>query len=596
MKPKYRHLIDWICIILATFVVSLVVLLPTFDLHLSGDDYQSFWRYKEYYKGIIPGDWNDAKILLTDYGPQDLSMSFIQRHFGYAPQNYYIASYILRLLAAFSFLPVVYYFTKSKAAAFLSCLFFSITITGLESTDWVFNMPVYIAITFLNLFLFTYFKSRDNVNIKTILESGLLFLGTILAMPIRMLFLPGVLILSEVYWILINRNINTVVLATLRIAMFLTIIFVIFSSGNIGNSLTGYGGQTDTNALTKVSQYFSGATKAIENKDYQILLYPIAQVGTIIFPNTIIFPTRDLVDNKTTITLFIIPSIILLVIGLRILKTSFPKFNEIQTQKVTMVSIVWALVSFYIFKMNIEYPLNTSHFMPMIIGGYFIITIIFFVWTYKSDVRLIYFYLLPIVITCFSFAQYWLRDSHIIQVSNGRYLIIPAVGTALFIGALVGLAKRKTPIIFLVTILLLVHMYASHKYVSHLSTVRGISVTSEIRDTIPNVFTKDKLDNPIVFYFEPRNSEILHHSLLFGFPVIMATQYDFMNIFNIVYTDNWAEVVSAYIDGEGVRRFGAKVEPVALENIYSYRLDGITLIETTDQTRSRLNELLQNSQ
>jgi len=193
-------------------------------------------------------------------------------------------------------------------------------------------------------------------------------------------------------------------------------------------------------------------------------------------------------------------------------------------------------------------------------------------------------------------AQYWLRDSHIIQVSNGRYLIIPAVGTALFIGALVGLAKRKTPIIFLVTILLLVHMYASHKYVSHLSTVRGISVTSEIRDTIPNVFTKDKLDNPIVFYFEPRNSEILHHSLLFGFPVIMATQYDFMNIFNIVYTDNWAEVVSAYIDGEGVRRFGAKVEPVALENIYSYRLDGITLIETTDQTRSRLNELLQNSQ
>jgi hypothetical protein len=591
MNFKKGILVKWLSIIFSIFTISFVVLFPTFNLHLSGDDYQSFWRYKEYYNGMIPGEWNDAKILLTDYGPQDLSMSFIQRHFGYEPRNYYIASYILRLLAAFSFLPVVYYFTKSNAAAFLSSLFFSITITGLESTDWVFNMPVYIAIAFLNLFLYTYFKSIARQDIKIILLSGFLFAGTILAMPIRMLFMPGVLIFSEMYWILVNRNKSTIIWSSTRIIMFLTIIFVIFSSGNIGNSLTGYGGQTDTSSITKIEQYFSGVRKAIANEQYRILLYPIGQLGTIIFPNNILLPTRENISNTKTVIYFLIPSIIALIVGLKILKTSYTSLTQKYIDKIALLSIVWAVICFYMFKVYAEYPLQSSHFVPMLIGGYFIIALIMILISHKANSKFLYFILLPVAIVFLSFAQYWLRDSHMIQATNGRYLIIPAVGTALLVGSIVGFAKRKSPIVFLISILILVHMYASHKYVKHLSIVRDREVTTLIRNSIPNVFTREKLENPIVFYFEPRNSEILHHALLFGFPVIMATQYEFMNIFNIVYTDNWAEVVSAYIDGEGVRRFGARVEPVALENIYSYKLDGLKLVDVSDEIRVRLQNI-----
>jgi len=135
-------------------------------------------------------------------------------------------------------------------------------------------------------------------------------------------------------------------------------------------------------------------------------------------------------------------------------------------------------------------------------------------------------------------------------------------------------------------------MLSSFYYLNHLSKVREVKNTDNIRSAIPNIFTQEKLKNSILFYFEPQGSEVLHHSLLFGFPVIMSIQYDFLTNVNLIYTDDWSEVVSAHQTGEGTRRFNPlKIEPVKLDNIYSYELFGFDLSETTEETRSKLKDM-----
>jgi hypothetical protein len=581
----------WIPRLFAILFLSLLVLRPSFNLHLSGDDYQSFWRYREYYTGMIQGNWDDKKIFLTDYGPQDIAMSLIKQQFGYNPQSYYIVSYILRFIASLSFIPLIYSISKNRNAALMSALFFSITLTGLESTDWVFNMPSYLAIAILNIFLLVLLKSREKNNLGLILLSGILFAFTIIIMPIRMLFLPGIVVLIELYWLVIKRDKKELITAVFRITMYALIMYVIFSIGNIGNSLVGYGGQETGSTLTKISAYFSGLTNQLSHGQYQMLLYPVGQIGTIIFPNTIVFPTRELIGNLRTFLLFVIPSLFIVYVSLSFLRQSFPEITKKLQRRTFIVSAIWALLSFYLFKIYITYPLQTSFFVPILVGGYIVATLGMLIWTYKKNSQFIFYLLLPITITMFSFAQYWLRDPQIIQPTFGRYLIIPAAGLTLLLGIIMSLAKDKTYIYLLVIALLATHMYASHKYLKHLAVVRDIRMTENIRRTIPNVFTEEKLDKPMVFYFEPKDSEISHHSLLFGFPVIMATQYQFMNIFNIAYTDDWKEVVAAYQTAEGLKRFGTKQEKVQIDNVYSYRLDGTKLLDTTEETRSKLEQL-----
>ena len=68
--------------------------------------------------------------------------------------------------------------------------------------------------------------------------------------------------------------------------------------------------------------------------------------------------------------------------------------------------------------------------------------------------------------------------------------------------------------------------------------------------------------------------------------------YDFDSPWNVAYTENWIEVVNSYLDGSGLTRFGTiNIEPVKLENIYSFKLEYGILHNTTESTRQKLIEI-----
>ncbi|MBI2599484.1 hypothetical protein HYW43_01020 [Candidatus Daviesbacteria bacterium] len=171
---------------ITVILVSLFTLYKTFSLGLFGDDWLAFFRYFQHLGPESPGQWNLLRYYLTPYGAQDILMGIMQQIFGFESSRYYQLSYLFRMLAAFSFYPLVFYLTKSRIASFFAVLFFSITVIGFDTTNWVFNMPSYITIALFNLFLFYFLKARTEKPLPVLAIAGILYYFAYVTTPIRM--------------------------------------------------------------------------------------------------------------------------------------------------------------------------------------------------------------------------------------------------------------------------------------------------------------------------------------------------------------------------------------------------------------------------
>jgi|Napbiome12C3dose_1001474.scaffolds.fasta_scaffold00008_55 hypothetical protein len=205
------------------FLLSLILFYPSFSLALFGDDWLTLWRYFTNLGANASSQWNHLSYFFTSYGPQDILMGLLHKVYGYNSGYYYLTSYLLRTLAALSLFPLLYYLTKNKLATFFSIGFFLITPIGIETTNWVFNMPSYIAIIFLNIFLYYFFISRLHPNKLVI--AGIFFFLTIISQPIRMHGLLPTILALELFWILQNRKQTILKLVAFRSLIF-TLIFI----------------------------------------------------------------------------------------------------------------------------------------------------------------------------------------------------------------------------------------------------------------------------------------------------------------------------------------------------------------------------------
>src|SRR5436190_13661716 len=80
-------------------LISLIVLSPSFNLALVGDDYLGLYRYQATIQSF---NNNIIRYFFTDYGPQDLITILIHNFVGFNARYYYFIAYILRILAALS--------------------------------------------------------------------------------------------------------------------------------------------------------------------------------------------------------------------------------------------------------------------------------------------------------------------------------------------------------------------------------------------------------------------------------------------------------------------------------------------------------------
>lgn len=590
--------------VLPIILLALLVLWPSFNLHLTGDDYLGLWRYHYYLDGYttIPHDWmgvktnwNNINYFLTDYGPQDTFTVIIHQLFGFQPQYYYLFSFLLRILAACSFFPLVYLLTKNKIAAYCTSLFFAVTTSGLQTTDWSFNMPSYLAIACMNTFFFVYIKSKLEKSKLFFILSLLLLYISVIAQPIRMTFLPLCATLLEIYFFIRNKkSIRSTFGSLFTIILFIGILLFIYLTGFVGNSIgagetfyyrTHIGWKVLTSNLSYLSPFLShGQT--------QVLAYPFGMLGSLIFPTNIIPANYEILTPFKAIVKLLLPLFILFVL----LCIAFWKKKHFWNVPVVFLPIFLGLLWSIFIYIAFSTILVKSQFITMLLGGYAIILLIsVFIRRFK-DKNISHGLILGILVAFLSFMAAWVRNPTFMYDSAGRYLILPAAGFTLLLGILLGSVrsyKNKLITAGLFVVLMILQMYTTFTYIYHLSTVRPIQMTENIRKSIPYEAGFNNQNRPLVYYFQPSSSEILHHSLMFGFPVIMGFQYHFFNVWHFVYTDNWQEVVDAYQNGSSLKRFGVPIKKVPLSDIYSFQLDGDHLINTTDQTREQLKNMQQ---
>lgn len=282
--PKFGNILA----IFAIIFISLPTFYPSFNLALFGDDWVSLWKYERMVGKFSLGLWNHLTYIHNLYGSMDITMGSISKVFGYQSSAYYIISYLLRLLASFSFYPVTFYLTKNKLASFFAMLFFSITTIGLGTTNWVFNMPSYLMIAFFNLFLYFFLISRENLKFKYFISSLIFFYAAIISSPPRTTgFLPFIIII-ELFWLFKNRTFPVLKKVLLRLSI-ITLIFLFLLIGTNTYSAPDWDRQAIPPATYEITSTIlnsiNKSLELIENGQYDFLFYPLSAIGGMFIPN-----------------------------------------------------------------------------------------------------------------------------------------------------------------------------------------------------------------------------------------------------------------------------------------------------------------------
>lgn len=573
-------------------LVSFLTFLPSFNLALFGDDWLAIWRYLEHLGPKSPGQWNYLTYFLTPYGAQDILMGFLRNLYGFNSFYYYLTSFVFRLFAAFSLYPLVFYLTKSKLASLFSILFFSITIIGLETTNWVFNMPSYITIGLFNLTLYFFIKSREESHLKKIFISAILYYSAYIITPIRMHGSLPLLFLLEVLWIIQKRSLKIFKQSLLRFTIMLIIFLIIkFTGQSLGPS---------NEIQERLIQGFNTSITLLTYGRLDFIFHPLIMFGSMIVPDFLIQQMVG-ITNISFITLFFSILFIFLFIILCLILTNISKeTNKKFVLEFISASLIWTLISWVLFPKNTQ-PFPNNSIIPSAtlilanIGGYVSIFLILLFKRNWLKERISTALFISLIWPILSFAAAWWFTPQVIFPTTYRYLIFSAVGISICLGSIISLGnsfRKQLLLVSFLSLLLVLHLISTNNYFNIMKNIRNQQIVDKIWSSIPYIPETGK--EPLVFYFESDNNNysVLYHTVTFGFPPHMQllyhlSQYDMAP----VPMENWTEVVSAVKDGQSFKPYGYPLKPISINNIYAFHLQGQdNLIDITKAARQKLME------
>ena len=567
--------------------VSLITLWPSFKLALTGDDLLGLWRLNQKL-GTNISIASHIRYVFTDYGPQDTITFIIHKYFGFNHIYYYLFAFLLRISASLSFIPLIFYITKNRTIAYLCALFFSVTTTGLEVNNWSFNMPSFISIAFINLHILYLFKIADNYSLKNNIASIIFFVLAIVSQPIRSAFLP-VFSITTIFILMIKVKSFTKKTLLLQIPFILLFFYLIIAYSEIGGVFgisQNFYDRIHLKWFNPELGNFNLFTNAWEARNYLMFLYPLSQLGQIIFPFDVFPHNIEIIDNVKELTflslvLFVAYSVV------RIALFKSLKDNKYCTIFVR-VGTIWTVFLMIIFIKYYSYPIATSTYGGMLLGGYFLLFIISLLFN-KNKISINYYILIFLSLITISFFAPWIRNPLSSHLITNRYLIIPAAGFTSLLGVIVHKFNRCSLIYLLFIGLLIINVRESYKYLEHLSVVRKAHDVDYIRNNIPfnQLLTQD--NEKVIYFLESDNPEFLYHSLYFGFPFFLHFGQEVTNPWNIAATTQWDDIVSAYFDGESLKSFWpAPNKPLDLDHIFSLRIVSNELRDSTEETRNKL--------
>lgn len=577
----------FIASLLIIILISIFVFFPTFNLALFGDDWLAFFRYKQH---VDPGSgqWNHLTYYLTPYGPQDILMGILQKIFNYESTPYYILSFIFRMTAAVSFYPLVYYLTKSKLASFFALLFFSITTIGLDTTNWVFNMPSYITIALFNIFLYFFLKSRQENRIKLLIIAAIFYYLAYVTTPIRMHGSLLFIFFLEVFWVLQKRSFTITKMSALRFCAVLIVFLIV-----------RFTGQSQGPPQEPMERFMIGLTtdlRMFSQGRFDFIFYPIVMFGSMLIPD-LIGPQGQIKTLRQLLPIFIFTGIAFSLLAFFVIK-NIRDFRSKFFINLLVALGLWIVLVSLVFKGNQNFFNNTNQIFSLLIGGYTLILIGFLIIKFFKQKYISQALVLGISwsFMSFFFAWWWVPAS--IFSTTYRYLIVSAVGISILLATIISLGKGRRAQISLFILLLsliILHIISTRMYINNLLQSHSQEISNKIWAKIPHIPEVGKTKEPLIFYFEGdgTNGAILHNVITFGFPPHMALLYNIREGDRTpVPMSDFREVISAVKDGQSFKAYGFPQKPIPLDRVYAFRLQGQDhLINMTDLVRQKLQEI-----
>lgn len=581
-----------ILFIFPILLISFFTLSPSFQLALFGDDWQMIQRYIAGVGSFSAGFSKHVNLYLTAYGPPHVLMGVLAQLINYDSTAYYVISYFLRLFAAFSLFPITFYLTKNKLSAFFAVLFFSVTTTGFDTTNWVFNMTSYIAIGFFSLSLYFYLRSKEEKRMIFLLPAMILLFSAYITASIRMHAILPLLIILELFWNIQERNINFARKSLIRLVLaLLTVLFIRFAGNSFGNS--GEAASRFTEGINTIKDF-------INHGQYAFLAYPLASLSNIFIPNTI-SPFQGQISSTTNLIIYIAAPIIFIFLLLsRLLMKFATNLKKKLFGTLSVLSIVWTIIVIIIYRSNISNFSSAILIFLLLTGGYiFLLASTLIVKTYKQkSISTLLFLSFALILLSYTYAWFWRPE---LYSTDNRYLIVGASGAALFLSGLISLGKTKAnqvAIFIMVACLAIIHIYTTRSYEYQLINYgHSQAISDKIWSSIPYLPEISRKKDVSIFYIigDGTNNSIVHDSITFGLTVRIAVLYNISDYKLMpLPMDSWEEVISAVKDGKAFyRHYSETRDPIPVENVYVFKLEGKDhLIDLTTEARKKLLKII----
>lgn len=602
----------WLFLVLP--LATAFIFRKSFDLGLYGDDWQhlyNLWRDFYVYK---TKSFLDIRSYLNPYWPNYFYLGIINFLWGFYPPAYFIASYILRVFANIAIYFLTLELTKSRLAAFLTSLIFLFSATGLQTTDWVFNMNTYAGLGLLSLATIFYLRLRQANTVRSL--NYLLFISTfalaLAIVPTRMHGAIPFLILTDIFLLLPNFKVTRYLFARILTAVLIFTLLVNFKS-------FGEGSYTKER-LSESYKVIQSYTQLGYNDIY---FYFLGVLGHIVLPDTFSFNLlngglQKILPLKNPFTKTII-SFSLISIFLSFFATVIIfKRNYLKVFLPALIfGISWALFLKFLVSLNAN-PSTTTLF-SMALGGQFLFWAIWlYVISKKSFPLLAYGLVISVIwIICLTLI-YWLFTPYFIIETTGRYMTMGGAGFAIFFAVLLTILFKsafdfKKPLsedlrlkstfyfmfpFFLLLLWLIANFQTSQNYFNVMHQTRNRQLTDRSWGKL--VKTVPKLDptGPSIFYFTTDNPVSLYGVFEFGFFMRAGMTYRIPNQdLTPLPSTSYEELLSYVRDGTPLQKVhGRKAEPVPLSRIFAFDFRDGELVNITEAVRQKISQDLNLSQ
>ncbi len=595
MKNNFRKLSAtlrkfWYLLPIPIFItIAFVVFGKSLNFALFGDDWFMFYVINNHYGPGNEFPYLSLKGYSQPWGVMNLCLIIIRHFFGYQSYYYFLVSIGLRVLASFVGFIFLSRFLKSKFAALIGGLFLLVGYTGIESSNYVLHMNVYLVIIFMFLSLVFLIGSYNNKFWKFIL--GCFFFAVALAVnPIRShgLF-PLFIIFDLVFGLTIAKENFKKELFRLTLIT-LSALFV-YKLGFFGQVTPGIIKFDVINQMIKagnftfITAFITNLGKAFLPDLYNIDLTAVVYVfganwykWIILFAFVVELALFAVVSNfmkEKLKALFIsLSSIALNFVLIGSVLRNFPRdvslFSVLINSFIGIFLISFLVLSVYVLFMS-KYEKHSPSWVGIIAGPMILLT---------------------------SFAVPLLFNPGAIMGSDNRYYTLGLAGAAVTIASLLklvigGSKKLARPFLVLLGLLMILNIRSDRKYMTNLYPTRNVAVTEAMWNNIFEYVPKNSYpDKLLLFYFDDKdNPGLANNTILFGFPPRMAIEYKISDRGKIpTFTNIYEEVVSAVTDGKSFFRLGYPQERVGVNQIYAFRFTkGGELLDITKEIRQDLN-------